>query len=421
MTEPAHVWPVAIVGAGAAGLLAAIFVGRAGVPVLLLETRPRPGAKIRMSGGGRCNVLPSQVRLNDYHTSGSRNSLRNILTSWPLDEVRAFFTHELGIPLKRESTGKLFPVDDDPRRVLTALLQACAEAGATLWGEARVGEVVRDSGGGQPGFLLRLPEERSIRCRRLILATGGLSLPRTGSDGAGLSFARRLGHGPLPSYPALVPLLAGDPRWKTLAGVTLTATLSAVLGQKVLEEQTGGFLFTHRGFSGPVVLDLSHHLTRSGGEGVELLARWGGQEAPDWDTLLQEGRGRRLGALLARHLPRRLGGLLLELARLTPEHRVGELTRPARLALVELLVRCPLPVQGSEGYRTAEVTGGGIPLAEISPRTLESRLVPGLYFAGEMLDATGRIGGYNFLWAWVTGRRAGAAAGDAARAEGAAG
>ncbi len=420
MTEPARVWPVAIVGAGAAGLLAAIFAGRAGAPVLLLETRPRPGAKIRMSGGGRCNVLPSRVQLDDYHTSGSRHALRNILASWPLDEVRDFFTHELGVPLKCESTGKLFPVDDDPRRVLAALLRASAGAGAVLWGAARVEAIARDRGG-RPGFRLRLAGERAVRCRRLILATGGLSLPRTGSDGAGLAFARRLGHEPLPCYPALVPLLTGDPRWQALAGLGLTATLSAVRGPKALEERTGGFLFTHRGFSGPVVLDLSHHLTRSGGESVRLLARWGGQEAPAWDTLLREGRARRLGPLLARHLPRKLGGLLLEQARLAPEQRAGALSRAARLALVELLVRCPLPIQGNAGYRTAEVTGGGISLADISPRTLESRLVPGLHFAGEMLDATGRIGGYNFLWAWVTGRQAGRAAAEAALAEDATG
>ena len=411
-------------GAGAAGLTAAIFAARAGARVLLLETRPTPGAKIRASGGGRCNVLPSTVALADFHTSGSRTALRNILFSWPLDDVRAFFEHDLGVPLKLESTGKLFPADDDPRRVVAALVGACRAAGVALYGDFRVTKVSRFDapGAGAAGagaaakvaarFALTAAGGARVTCDRLVLATGGLSLPKTGSDGHGFALVRAWGHALVPPYPALVPLLCDDPRWRALAGVSLPARVRAMRNGRVLvEERTGSFLFTHRGFSGPVVLDMSRHLTGPAGEATQLRVGWGGDEAPDWDDRLRRGGARPLAGLLAERLPRRLAERLIEETGLQPAVRAADLTRESRRALVAALADFPLPVVGNEGYRTAEVTGGGVPLGELSPRTLESRIVPGLHFAGEILDGTGRIGGFNFLWAWVTGRKAGLAVG----------
>ena len=409
-------------GAGAAGLTAAIFAARAGARVLLLESRPAPGAKIRASGGGRCNVLPSAVTLADFHTSGSRTALRNILLSWPLDDVRAFFENDLGVPLKREATGKLFPADDDPRRVVAALLGACRAAGVTLYGDFRVTKAKRPDAPGAGGtgaaaegaerFVLTAAGGVRVTCERLVLATGGLSLPKTGSDGHGLALARAWGHALVPPYPALVPLLCDDPRWRALAGVSLPARVRAVReGRITVEERTGSFLFTHRGFSGPVVLDMSRHLAGPEGEITQLRIRWGGDDASDWNDLLRRGGARPLAGLLAERLPRRLAELLIEETGLQPAVRAADLTRETRRSLVAALVDFPLPVGGNEGYRTAEVTGGGVPLGEVSPRTLESRIVPALHFAGEILDGTGRIGGFNFLWAWVTGRKAGLAAG----------
>ncbi|MHB8080010.1 MAG: BaiN/RdsA family NAD(P)/FAD-dependent oxidoreductase [Candidatus Krumholzibacteriia bacterium] len=411
---PAEHWPVVVVGAGAAGLTAAIFAGRAGARVLLLETRPTPGAKIRVSGGGRCNVLPSAVTLDDFHTAGSRAALRNILFSWPLEAVRAFFADDLGVPLKREATGKLFPADDDPRRVVAALVAAVRAAGVALHGEFRVTQLARAAAPATPRFVLTAATGARVSCDRLVLATGGLSLPKTGSDGHGFALARACGHALVPPYPALVPLRCADPRWRALAGVSLPARLRAVRDGRTREERTGSFLFTHRGFSGPVVLDLSRHLAGPAGSATQLRVRWGGDDAPDWDGLLRPGGVRPLAGLLAQRLPRRLAERLLDEAGLQPAARAADLSRETRRALVAALADFPLPVDGNEGYRTAEVTGGGVPLGEVSPRTLESRLVPGLHFAGEILDGTGRIGGFNFLWAWVTGRKAGLAAAAAA-------
>ena len=400
---------LAVVGAGAAGLFAALFAARGGVRTLLLETRPQPGAKIRVSGGGRCNVLPSVAELADFHTHGSRNSLRNLLFSWPLAEVRAFFERDLEIALVVEPTGKVFPASNDPREIVGALLAKCAEAGVELVCGFRVVGLRRSA----DGFELTSEDGRSVSAARVVLATGGLSLPKTGSDGGGLQMARELGHALVATHPALVPLLAADERWGTLAGIALPVELTVRHGDKPLEQRTGDFLFTHKGFSGPVVLDLSHHFTCPERERPRLFARFGG--AVDWDAALVGGGAATAAVVLRKDVPRRLAALLLERAGVDAETRCAELTRASRLALVRELSDCELTLRGDEGYRTAEVTDGGIALADVEPRALESRRVPGLFFAGEMLDATGRIGGYNFLWAFVTGRKVGQGIAAAAR------
>jgi predicted Rossmann fold flavoprotein len=405
--------PLVVVGAGAAGLAAAIFAARAGVAPLVLESRAKPGAKIRVSGGGRCNVLPSASSIDDFHTRGSPNALRKIFASWPLEGVRDFFERELRVPLAQESTGKLFPASDDAREVVTALLGEFARVGAEL----RAGVPVTAIERAPHGFDLVLADGERIAARRVIVATGGLSLPKTGSDGAGLRFAAALGHALEPDYPALVPLLAGEPAWSELAGLSLVARLRVVRDGRTQVERRGDLLFTHRGFSGPVALDVSLYLTAPWAGGAQLLAHWVGRSDPQWDAWLRQGGKRGVAAALRDELPRRLAALLVERARVDPERSLAQLTRDERARLVEQLDACPLPVAGSEGYRTAEVTGGGVPLAELVTGTLESRLVPGLSFAGEVVDVTGRIGGFNFLWAWVSGRRAGEAAARALLAQ----
>ena len=407
----AQVWPLVIVGAGAAGLMAAIFAARGGLRTLVLESRSRPGAKIRASGGGRCNVLPSRAELDDFHSEGSRNALRHLLTSWPLDEVRAFFEHDLGIALKVEATGKVFPQSDDPREILEALLQALEQAGAVLAGGVRATGLERlEAAPDGARFALPTAGGATVRAHSVALATGGLSLPKTGSDGWGYTVAHHVGHAVLRRYPALVPLATGERRWTELAGVSLVARVRALRGDKLIGERTGDFLFTHKGFSGPVVLDQSHFVTGPEHEGVRLEAAWLGLGADEWEARLLAGGARPVGALLREALPRRLAQALLSLAHVHEARKLSELSRDERKRLVHVLGTCRLDVTGDEGYRVAEVTGGGVPLAEVSTKTLESRLVPGLYFCGELLDVTGRIGGFNFLWAWVSGRKVGLAA-----------
>jgi len=400
--------PVAIIGAGAAGLMAAFFAAHGRSPVVLLEGAGRPGQKILISGGGRCNILPSQASPGDFVSDGSPHTLRKILGAWLLPKVRRFFEEELGLPLRLEAeTGKLFPAANRASAALEALLTAVRERGVDLRPDCRVVRLERDG----PGWLVRLATGEALAAERVVLATGGLSVPATGSDGAGLRIAEGLGHTLVPPYPALVPLTGENRAHRALAGVSLTVTVTArEPGSGRLTSRRGGFLFTHRGYSGPAVLDISHLAalaSATGGPRPPIWVQWTALDAAAWDARLCSGRGPAL-ASLREELPERLAAQLLAELGLEAAD-LSQLRREDRQRLVETLTRYPLPWSGHEGYRVAEVTGGGVRLSEVDPVTLESRVAAGLYLCGELLDAFGPIGGYNFLWAWVTGRTAGLA------------
>lgn len=406
---------VAVVGAGAAGLLAALFAARAGASVVLLERTADGGRKILISGGGRCNILPAEARPDRYVTDSSPNTLRKMLRSWPLGEQRAFFEAELGMPLElEEESAKLFPASHRARDVRDALVERVREAGARLWFDARVTDVAPlapDDGAPRgPRWRVAVAGAPPLDVDAVVLATGGLSVPATGSDGFGLGLLRRMGHEVRPTYPALTPLTAAPHPHAELAGVSLTVTLRAP-GSRPAFETTGGFLFTHRGWSGPAVLDASHLAVRPGPNGgrQELLVQWTPLDGDAWTRELAGGSGTVRSALAAR-LPRRLADHLPEELGISPDTRLAQLRRDDRLALVGALTRYRLPWTGNEGYRKGEVTGGGLALEEVDPRTLESRRAPGLFACGEVLDAFGPIGGHNFLWAWATGRAAGTGA-----------
>jgi predicted Rossmann fold flavoprotein len=249
----------------------------------------------------------------------------------------------------------------------------------------------------------------------VIVATGGLSVPTTGSDGRGLALLAGLGHTVHPTYAALTPLTADPAPFAALAGISLAVTIVARDGQRSAQS-TGGFLFTHRGYSGPSVLDVSHVLVRSrleGGAEARLTVRWTALDQPGWEDALRPEGTRTVAGALRRQLPDRLADALAVTAGVPLDRPLAQLRRDERRRLIETLVGGELPWNGDEGYRKAEVTGGGVSLAEIDPRTMESRRCSGLYLCGEVLDAFGPIGGYNFLWAWATGRAAGIAAGGA--------
>jgi len=400
-----------VLGAGAAGLMAALFCARegqrVGVRTMLFESTPDGGRKILISGGGRCNVLPGTARPERYFTDSSPNLLRRLLRSWPLEEQREFFERDLGIPLKHEPEfDKLFPVSDRARDVRDALVAAVRAAGAEIRFSTRVGGLRREEG----EWIVEQEDGRELRFDRVILATGGRSVPATGSTGAGLDWAGQLGHEITPVYPALTPLLANPAVHSELAGVTLDAELRSSGITRFQKE--GSFLFTHRGYSGPVVLDASHVATRPAAQREELEVSWSSRTAEEWHRDLREGSGI-VGTVLAEHLPGRLARQLADEAQVPWDRSRAQLTRPERLRLVTLLTRYRLPWTGDEGYRKAEVTGGGVKLGEVDPGTLESRRTPGLHLCGEILDAFGPIGGHNFFWAWATGRAAGRAAANA--------
>jgi len=399
--------PIVVIGAGAAGAMAAIFAAGGSRRVLLLERTRDGGRKILMSGGGRCNVLPSRLSPSQYVTASSPNTLKKILLSWPLVEQRRFFEEELRLPLGIESeTGKLFPLSNKSHDVRDGLLAMAEHRG----GQHRFGAYVV---GLEPSpaldeWSVRLKDGAAIRASRVVIATGGLSVPATGSDGTGINIVRRLGHTVHDLYPALTPLTASPHRYAALSGISLHATLEAPTPKGKFTTR-GGFLFTHKGYSGPAVLDISHLAVLSrlrGGPRQEIYVRWTDLDAAAWDRLLREGEGTVL-AVLRGHLPARLAEALLEDAAIAGTTPTAQLKREDRLRLVETLTHHRLHWTGDEGYQKAEVTGGGVALNEVDPRTLESRIHRGLFLCGEILDAFGPIGGYNFAWAWATGRAAG--------------
>jgi hypothetical protein len=403
---------VAVVGAGAAGLMAAIHAAGGGRRVILLERTRDGGRKILISGGGRCNVLPSRWRPEQYVTASSPHTMRNMLRSWPLEEQRRFFEELLGAPLVlEEETGKLFPASHRARHVRDALVAAARARGVEIRFERTVTGLQAEGAGWRIGMEGGDGARESLVASSVVLASGGLSVPATGSDGTGLRLLRGFGHTVHPLYPALTPLTAASAPHASLAGVSLRVGIRAPLERGRFETE-GGFLFTHRGYSGPAVLDVSHVAVRHRMEGGApaqrpLLVRWTGEDEVSWDRTLRAERGGAVGSLLRRRLPTRLADALVHESRVPADRSLAALRREERARLVRILAAYPLPWTGDEGYRKAEVTGGGVSLAEVHPRTLESRLAPGLFLCGELLDAFGPIGGYNFLWAWATGRAAG--------------
>ena len=409
---------IVVVGAGAAGLMAAIFAAEGSRKVVLLERTADGGRKILISGGGRCNILPSALHPERFVTASPPHLMRGMLRAWPLVQQQAFFENQAGVPLALEpETGKLFPRSNRARDVRDALVAIARSRGV----EIRFTTTVTGLTGGGDRWCVDT-DRGPIAAACVILATGGLSVPMTGSDGTGLRIAAALGHRINTTYPALTPIMAGKPKglppqehWPgafpdsplaALAGVSLPARLRARSHGKVYETH-GGFLFTHRGYSGPAVLDISHVLVTD--PEATLRAAWAGRTAAQWESDLGGAAGK-VTTVVGQHLPARLAEALLAGAGIPLDRRTSDLRRAERHALIDRLTACDLPWGGDEGYKKAEVTGGGVALADVDPRTLESRRLPGLHLCGEMLDAFGPIGGYNFAWAWATGRAAGVAA-----------
>ena len=396
-----------MIGAGAAGTMAAIFAAAAGAETILLERTNDGGRKILISGGGRCNILPASLDETRFVTDSSANALRKIVRSWPLAEQIAFFEREVGIALTEEpESAKLFPASHRARDVRDGLLALARARGATI----RMGTLVTDVTARGARWAVSCSGAPVIEADAVIIACGGLSVPMTGSDGAGLRIAEKLGHTVHTTYAALTPIVAQSSPFAHLAGVSLPVTLTATAAGRSASA-AGGFLFTHVGYSGPAVLDVSHVLVRSRADHDEpharLMVRWTVHGDEEWtERLRPHGARTALGALRA-EMPERLASALLLGAGVPLDRVLSALTRDERLRIVDALVRSVLPWTGDEGYRKAEVTGGGVSLAEIDPRTMESHRCAGLHLCGEMLDAFGPIGGYNFLWAWVTGRAAG--------------
>ena len=394
---------VVVVGGGAAGLAAAVFCARAsaGTRVVCADGVKAVGAKILVSGGGRCNVTNRIVTERDFW-GGDRRVIRNVLRAYPASRALAFF-EELGVSLREEDDGKYFPVTNRARDVLDALLGALRDSGAELHLGRRVSGVRR----GERGFVVEAADGASYDTRCIVLATGGRSLPKTGSDGAGYAFARALGHTYVDTTPALVPLVLSDSAHVNLAGVAHPVAVTVRAEGSAPIRLAGAMLWTHFGVSGPVMLNASRHWLRArlDNRAVQLsIAVLPGVTFEALDAWLVEQQQAHPRALvrtaLASRLPAAVADAWVDAADVDASTTLAHLARDDRRRLVTALLETPLAVRDSRGYNYAEVTAGGIPLSEIDPATMESRLCRGLYLIGEMLDVDGRIGGFNFQWAW---------------------
>ena len=416
---------IAVVGGGAAGLAAAIFaaealhesVGQGAPRIVVLDGAKTIGAKILISGGGRCNVTHAVVRPQDFH--GSQPVIRNVLAAFPEQATCRWFA-SLGVELKQEETGKLFPVTDKARTVLDALLRRCQELNVALLPQHRVMDIQSNhaqSVSAEPCFVMA-HSHGTLVARRMILATGGRSLPKTGSDGGGWDIVRRLGHTVTETSPALVPLVLESSMFHAeLSGLSHAVELTTLVEGKVIDRRTGSLLWTHFGVSGPVVMDSSRFWTMARAADLIVDMRCNFCPGEDFSQINQWllGRGaekpqQSIAKILSQRFPERFATALCRWCGLDPVRSIGQLSQGQRRDLVHGLTGFRLPVLRDRGWNYAEVTAGGVPLSEIDFRSMASRKASGLYVIGEMLDCDGRIGGFNFQWAWATGYAAGRAA-----------
>ena len=402
---------IAIIGAGAAGLMAAIHAHRTrpDARIVLLDGARKIGAKILVAGGGRCNVTHHRVTPDDYATSSaSRNQLKRVLASFSVRDTIAFF-EDLGVKLKQEDTGKLFPITDKARTVLNALSGALPPG--CLHNPWRVTSITPTP----DGFHITSDNAETLQANRVILCAGGKALPSSGSDGSGLTLAQSLGHSLNPTWPALAPLTLPKDHWLTqLSGTALPAELQvSEASGKIIWRFTGDTLLTHFGLSGPAPMNASRHLAADPTRKLHLRLLPNLTSFEVADAWLQAEATAHPTRQLATALQK--AGLPARLAQALPEHAaqapadtaLNQLPRDARRTLAHALSALPIPVTGNRGYKYAEATAGGVPLSEMDLKTMQSQKQPGLFLAGEILDVDGRIGGFNFQWAWCTGRLAG--------------
>jgi hypothetical protein len=405
-------YEVVVIGAGAAGLVAASEAASRGRKTLLLEKNRRPGVKILISGGTRCNLTHATDKWGIVKAYGDQgNFLHSSLAALsPSDLVKMI--EDEGVPTKVEETGKIFPVSNRATDILDALMKRFTRTNAELSLEELAQRIERLA---DANMFRITTNRRELTTERIIITVGGQSYPGSGTTGDGYAWAAAFGHTIVPPRPALVPLVTEEPWVRALSGVTIPDVelkLRVSSNPKPLDSRRGSVLFTHFGLSGPAVLDISRAFTALETPAAQLTCDF----VPTLSAENIEERIRRaanadgkqhLVNLVAEFLPRRLAESLLDRASLTHQARLGEFSKANRALLIGAIKSTVIRITGTRGFAKAEVTAGGIALDEVDSRTMQSKLSPGLYFAGEVLDLDGPIGGYNFQAAFSTGVLAG--------------
>lgn len=384
-----------IIGAGAAGLLCALTAGRRGKRVLVLDHANRVGKKILMSGGGRCNFTNTGTTPANFLSANPHFCKSALARYTPADFLTMVRAHRIGFHEK--APGQLF-CDDSSKQIVAMLLDECAAASVHIQTSCSVARVESLSA----GFAVHATSGL-LSSRALVVASGGLSIPTMGASGFGYALASQFGHALLPTRAGLVPLTltgAYQEQYADLSGVALP--ISACAGRMRFDD---AMLITHRGLSGPAILQISSYWQPGEALHIDLLPN---QDAAAWLLAAQRERpAAELKTVLADRLPKRLAHRLSELY--ADARPLRQFAKSELLAVAAKLAHWPVQPSGTEGYRTAEVTLGGVDTREISSTTMGSKRVPGLYFIGEVLDVTGHLGGYNFQWAWASGHAAGMA------------
>ncbi len=408
MSDSGKTWDVIVVGGGPAGFIASVCAARRGLSVLLLEKNRDPLRKLKISGKGRCN-LTNNCTDSEFFDNILRGGkfLRSAEARFGPQEIMAFF-EQLGVPLKTERGRRVFPVSDRAADVADALVRAARSAGVTMLQKDVAGILTED--GAVTGVRT---SDGTYASRSVILATGGLSYPSTGSDGDGMRFARDLGHSVTECCPALVPLVCEEEWIPEVEGLSLrNVALTAKKGKKTIFSEQGEMLFTSDGISGPLALSLSSYL--AGEDLTQIRCRIDLKPALDAETLdrrilrdFSEGKNRTFRNSLDGLLPASLIPVVVRLSGIDPEKRLNQVSAQERRRLADLLKNLTVTVCGTRGFREAIVTAGGVSTKEIDPGTMASRKIGNLHFAGEIIDADGLTGGYNLTIAFATGYAAG--------------
>ena len=415
-------YEVAVIGAGAAGMIAATRSASRGLSTLLLEKNRKVGVKILMSGGTRCNLThnntPAEIALAYEQLAGGKAGktkarfLRAALSHLTPEQLIELF-HVEGVQTKIEATGKVFPVSDRSVDVQQALLRMLQASGANLSNEEAVSNLSK-----QDDYFLVVTDQRTLQAKKLIITVGGRSYPGCGTTGDGYAWAKTFGHSIVPPRPALVPLttdMESTGAWmRPLQGLTLPDVRIQLrdANNKIVCTRRSSFLFTHFGISGPAAMDASRFVTESPSVGwiaeCDFLPYLTEQQFREELIGKAADHGKRgIVGFLSDKLPRSLVEELLRLANVPEDRRLAELRKEERNAIMQAVKANPILLRGSLGFKKAEVTAGGVDLSEVDSKTMQSRLVEGLYFAGEVLDLDGPIGGFNFQAAFSTGALAG--------------
>jgi hypothetical protein len=395
-----EIWDLIVVGAGPAGLFCAASASGGNRKVLVLEKKRTPGRKLLISGSGRCNLThdgEARAFLDRY--GGAGRFLRPALLGFTNLDLVAFF-EERGLSMTTLEGGKVFPETQRSRDVLTVLLAECEARKVEISGGKTVTSIEKS----EEGFLVACGNDIH-RSRFLVIATGGRSYPATGSAGDGYSFAEALGHAIAEVGPALAPVRIRDYPFADLAGISLPGARVSIFRGKKVKEGVGDVLFTHDGLSGPGILDLSRDIRDGDLLRVSFAGARKKEEMERWLLARSEEEGgRNLRSVLAElAIPARLASRVLELLEIPQDLKCASMTRRMRIDLADHLSGFPMIVEEVGGFDLAMATRGGVDLREIDPKTMESRLVPGLYFVGEVLDVDGDTGGYNLQAAFSTG------------------